>query len=151
MRSMKFVLMGLAAAGALAFAGVSATAGQGDSTTGGGQTLLGVKGAGNTIAFTAKQGGGQVQFVDRSGGKGPDQVVHHGTVSCIDVEANVARIAGTWTDGGPFAIYVEDNGEGKDANDIVTLLDESDCDFEEPDDDQKTALGRGNAQVRDAD
>lgn len=153
MRSMKFVLAGLTAAAALLVTGV-ASAGPGDAATGGGQTLVGTKGAGNTIAFTAKgtidAGDGQVQFVDRSAGKGPDQVVHHGTVSCLDVMDNVAKIAGTWNDGGTFGIYVEDNGQGSGADDdVVTMVDADACDFDDPEDDAKTSLARGNVQVRD--
>lgn len=153
MRSLRFVLVGLVAAAALVTAGV-AVAGPGDAATGGGQTMVGAKGAGDTIAFTAKgtidAAQGQVQYVDRTGGTGNDQVVYHGTVSCLDVVGNVAKIAGSWNDGGTFGLYVEDNGEGKDSTDVVTVLPgESTCDFDEPDDDEKTALARGNAQVRD--
>lgn len=132
-----------------------ASAAQQDAATGGGQVLVGSKGAGDTIAFTAKgtvdAGEGQVQYVDRTDGTGKDQVVYHGTVNCLAVMGNVARISGTWRDGGVFAIYVEDNGEGSGAeNDVVTVLPgESTCDFDEPEDEDKTALARGNAQVRD--
>lgn len=153
MRSLKFVLVGLTVASALIAAGVAGAAGR-DAATGGGQVLVGSKGAGDTIAFTAKgtslAGEGQVQYVDREGGTGQGQTTHHGTVSCLDVAGNVAKIAGTWRDGGPFQLYVEDNGEGKDASDVVTLIPgESGCDFDEPEDEDKVALARGNAQVRD--
>jgi len=153
----KYVVVGLAAA-AIPFAAITsgaANAGQEDAATGGGQVLVGTTGgAGDTIAFTAKgtadAGDGQVQYVDRTGGTGQDQVVYHGTVTCLSVTGNVAKISGTWTDGGTFGIYVEDNGEGHDATDIVTVLpDQSTCDFDDPDDDEKVALARGNAQVRD--
>lgn len=133
----------------------TAVAGQEDAATGGGQVLVGTNGgAGDTIAFTARgtadQGTGQVQYVDREGGTGQDQTVTHGTVTCIAVDGNVARIAGVWTDGGTFGLYVEDNGEGQDASDVVTLMpDEMSCDFDAPDDSDKVALARGNAQVRD--
>lgn len=153
MRSVKFVLAGVTAAAAVAAAGAVGVAGAAgeDAATGGGQVLVGTKGAGDTIAFTAKGAQGQVQYVDRTGGTGQDQTTHHGTVSCLEVAGNVAKIAGTWRDGGPFNLYVEDNGEGKDAGDVVTLLpaDGATCDFETPEDEDKVALARGNAQVRD--
>lgn len=92
-----------------------------------------------------------MQFVDRSAGKGPDQVVHHGRVACLDVMGSAAKIAGSWVDGGSFNIWVEDTGEGHGNEDVVTVMDgDPMCDFEEPDDEDKTALARGNAQVRDA-
>jgi len=154
---MKRLVVGLVAVAApvAAVAASPASAGQEDAATGGGQVLVGTTGgAGDTIAFTAKgtvdAGDGQVQYVDRTGGTGQDQIVYHGTVSCLSVSGNVAEIAGTWTDGGTFGIYVEDNGEGKDASDVVTVLPgESSCDFEAPGDNDKVALARGNAQVRD--
>lgn len=159
MRKLKLVLTGLAAASLAVTAGV-ASATQDDAATGGGQVLVGTKGAGDTIAFTASgtvnSGNGQVQYVDRDGGTGQDQTTYHGSVDCIHVSANVARISGTWRDGGAFQLYVEDNGEGAGADsDVVTVfpnVDEVTCDpddFEEPDDEDKTALARGNAQVRD--
>lgn len=153
MRSLKLAVIGLTAVGAILGA-TAASAAQGDAATGGGQTMVGTKGAGDTIAFTAKgtidAGEGQVQYVDREGGTGKGQTVYHGTVHCLAVMGNVAKIAGTWNDGGAFGIYVEDNGEGRDNNDIVTVLPgESTCDFDDPEDEDKTALARGNVQVRD--
>lgn len=153
MRPMKFVLVGALAAAAMAVAGVAGAAGE-DAATGGGQILVGTKGAGDTIAFTAKgtpdAADGQVQYVDRTDGTGNGQTTHHGTVNCIQVAGNVAKLAGTWRDGGTFGIYVEDNGEGRDATDVVTLVNtDAGCDFEEPEDEDKVALARGNAQVRD--
>lgn len=151
-RSMKLVVATLLAFGA-PFAVATASAGQEDAATGGGQVLIGSRGgAGDTIAFTAKgtmdSGTGQVQYVDRAE---DGQTVFHGTVSCLAVAGNVAKISGIWTDGGTFGLYVEDNGEGAAADDdVVTVLPgETTCDFDEPDDDAKTALARGNAQVRD--
>jgi hypothetical protein len=145
-------LVGVGVAGAaLALSGTSALAGQGDATTGGGQILVGTEGgAGSTIAFTAQAVGdaarGQVQHVDRSG---EEQVVHHGTVGCIDVEGNIARISGEWRDGGTFGLYVEDNGNG-DGTDIVALtpVNDTNC-ADDPEEENRTALARGNAQVRD--
>ena len=134
-----------------------ALAGDGDKVTGGGQVLVGSRGAGDTIAFTAQQTGdavkGQVQYVDRTGGTGQGQTTYHGTITCVDAVGSVAQIAGVWRDGGDFHIYVEDNGEGAGSdNDIVTMtpnaVDPS-CEEEPPDEDDQIALARGNAQVRD--
>lgn len=146
--------LGVAALGSAFLVTGSATAGQYDAATGGGQILFSSDGgAGNTIAFTAQGTAdgarGQVQYVNREGGKGRSQVVKHGTVTCIDAEGTVARIAGEWRDGGTFGLYVQDNGEGAAAdNDVVTIVPGvSDCDFDDPD--SPTMLARGNAQVRD--
>ena len=143
-----------ALAGAFALTATGATATQQDAATGGGQILFSSDGgAGNTIAFTAQgtadAARGQVQYVNREAGKGQAQVVQHGTVTCIDVQGTIARIAGEWRDGGTFGLYVQDNGEGKAAeSDVVTVVPGvSECDFDDPD--EFTALGRGNAQVRD--
>ena len=147
-------LVGVGVAGAaLALSGASAFAGQEDAATGGGQILVGTEGgAGDTIAFTAQgtteAAKGQVQYVDRDGGTGQGQTVMHGTVECIDVQGNEARIAGTWRDGGSFGLYVQDNGEG-DGSDMIALTpDLTDC-AEDREDDDPTGLARGNAQVRD--
>lgn len=145
----------IAGAAALALAApMAAVAGEGDKATGGGQILVGAKGAGDTLAFTAQDRGGEakgnVTYQDRDGGTGRNHTTYHGRVACIDVVGNVARIAGTWRDGGTFQLYVEDNGEPNRGNDVATLLDgDATCDFDEPDDDQKTGLARGNSQVRD--
>ena len=147
-----FTLAGVGAAGvALALSGVSASAGQGDAATGGGQIAVSTDGgAGSTIAFTAQAVGdaarGQVQYVNR---EGDEQVVQHGTVNCIDVQGTEARIAGTWRDGGSFGLYVQDNGEGGDATDMIALTpDLTGCESDR-DDNDPVALARGNAQVRD--
>ncbi|MBI2243511.1 MAG: hypothetical protein HYU55_06030 [Nocardioides sp.] len=148
-------ILGVAVAGCAVLVAAPAVAGQEDAATGGGQILVGSDGgAGDTIAFTARgtadAASGQVQYVDREGGTGQGQTVSHGTVTCIAVDGNVARIAGTWTDGGSFGLYVEDNGEGKAASDVVTLMpNEMTCDFDAPEDSDKVGLARGNAQVRD--
>lgn len=130
-----------------------------DRATGGGQILFASRGAGNTIAFNAKgtseDATGQVQFVDRRGGNGRDQVVVHGTVSCIDAMGNAAKIAGTLRNGDAFNLFVEDNGEGAQATDddmifFDTMAETTECDFDEPDQDELEALARGNVQVYDA-
>lgn len=156
MRS-RVLLVGVLA-GALAVPMVAQAGPTVDKATGGGQILIASKGAGNTIAFTAQgtstAAKGQVQFIDRSAGKGRDQVKYHGEVTCIDAVANVAKVAGTLRNGSSFNLYVEDTGEGQGNADVIyfdSMADTPDCDFDEPDSDDLEALARGNAQVRDAD
>jgi hypothetical protein len=150
-------LVGVSVAGAaLALSATTAFAGQGDAATGGGQILVGDRGAGDTIAFTAQGTGdgasGQVQYVDREGGTGQGQTVMHGTVTCISATGNMARIGGEWRDGGTFEIYVEDNGEGSKATseDMIEITQNmaNDC-AEDDDESEPVGLARGNAQVRD--
>ena len=130
-----------------------------DRVTGGGQTLVGTKGAGNTIAFnaqtTADGAKGQVQVVDRSAGTGQSQVRFHGIVDCLTVSGNSAEIFGHKTEDASdvFTIYVMDNGEGAAANnDLVFLNDDpqSPCELQDDDDRGDVELARGNAQVYDA-
>lgn len=128
--------------------------------TGGGQTAVGTSGPGDTIAFTAQNTGtgdaakGQVQFVDREGGQ--IEEVYHGTVTCLRAVAagtdGAARLAGTWRNqgSGTFEIYVEDNGEPNQGNDMIFIdqVDPPDCvDDEDDNPDDPAALGRGNVQV----
>ena len=137
---------------------MAASAGSGtDRATGGGQVLVGSRGAGDTIAFTAQGtpdlARGEVQYVDRTGGTGQGQTARHGRVTCLRVSGNMAKMAGTWDQGGTFQLLVVDNGEGAMANDdMITIQDAQDptCDQENNDNDGQTALARGNAQVYDA-
>ncbi len=155
MRRMTVTLLGTAVAGSALVLSSTALAGTGDAATGGGQVDVGTSGPGDTIAFTAKgtadAGTGQVQYIDREDGRNVS--IQHGTVSCIDAQGTVAKIAGSWRDGGTFQLYVEDNGEGKSGlGDVVTVIPagEPSCDFDAPADEDQMALARGNAQVRDA-
>lgn len=151
-------IVGATLATALAIPAASAGSNT-DRATGGGQVLVGTRGAGDTIAFTARgtaaTAQGQVQYVDRVGGTGRDQTTYHGTVLCLDVVGNTAKIAGEWRDGGNFQLFVKDNGEGgaveRDVVVIAPLADEPTCDFDEPTEENQTALARGNAQVYDHD
>lgn len=157
MRTRIALVLGLVAALALGAMSLS-QAGSGFKVTGGGQTDVGTTGAGDTIAFTAQKNPsqgvtGQVQFVDRADGTGRGQTVFHGTVVCLEAvdagEQGAAIFAGFFrNNGGSFEIYVEDNGEPNQGNDVVFLDRTSppNCDDEE-DDDGRTALGRGNVQV----
>lgn len=139
---------------------IAASAGSGtDRATGGGQILVSSSGgAGDTIAFTAQGtpdvARGQVQYVDRTGGTGQGQVKKHGQVTCLRVSGNMAKMAGTWDQGGTFQLLVVDNGEGANAtnSDMITLQDAQDptCNQENNDNDGQTDLARGNAQVYDA-
>ena len=159
---MRFRLgLALAAAGVLAVPVLASAGSPTDRATGGGQVLVGDRGAGDTIAFTARgtseAATGEVQYVDRSDGTGQGQTTYHGNVECLAVDDNVARIAGTWSEadgGGPFQIYVMDNGQGSAADDDIvavnSMADDPSCDFDEPKGDSRTALSRGNAQVYDA-
>ena len=130
-----------------------------DRVTGGGQTLIGTQGAGNTIAFTAQgtsdAAKGQVQVVDRSAGTGQSQDGWHGVVDCLAVSGNAAEIIGHKRDDPAdlFSVYVMDNGEGVAAdNDLVLLNEDPDdtCGIDDDDDDAAVELARGNAQVYDA-
>jgi hypothetical protein len=149
-----------------------------DRATGGGQIEVGTNGtgAGSTIAFNARGvdptstlARGEVQYIDRTGGNGQDQVIWHGTVDCLRVVSAVApsqsdpdgtpqyaNISGTWDRGdstGPFEILVTDDGEGADAQDLITVTeldDEPGCGDEQSDEEPETELARGNVQVYDA-
>jgi hypothetical protein len=156
---MRLTLSGAAAAALLLLAPLTAIAGDGDKVTGGGQVLLGTKGAGNQIAFTAQQKGseatGQVQTIDRSAGKGTAQVKFHGVVDCVEVEGNMAKVGGHKKGGTQrFTLLVQDNGQGAAADPDMIAFKKGDaadptCDPGNDDDDGLMALGRGNAQVRD--
>jgi hypothetical protein len=151
--------LGVAIAAVLVVAGASASAGSpNDRVTGGGQTLVGTTGAGNTIAFTIQGAGedvkGQFQYVDRSGGTGQDQVGWHGTPVCLEVMGSSAKaVISNNDDGSLWELLLQDNGEGANAdNDIVTLTsdEEPSCGSDDDDDDSQVELARGNLQVYDA-
>jgi len=157
MKTRIFALVSVALA-AVAAVSVVAMAGPGAKALGGGQTEIGTRGAGDTIAFVAQEAEGtqefaargEVQYVDRTGGTGQGQVVYHGTVFCMEVVGNQALIEGTWDrPGGNFFLYVQDNGEpnqGKDIVDINPAAAAPNCgDQDRPDGD--AALARGNVQV----
>ena len=154
---LKFMLA-IAGLAMLAISSGTATAGNGDKVTGGGQILVGSN-AGSTIAFTAQgtteSAKGQVQFIDRSAGKGQSQVKYHGIVDCIEVSGNFAVVGGQTRNGTPFTLRVVDNGQGGTAteNDMVQFDTNSDfiCGDGEEDDEPQMGLGRGNAKVRDGD
>ena len=150
------IVVAIAALAAFAISSVSATAGNGDKATGGGQILVGSN-AGSTIAFTAQgtteAAKGQVQFIDRTVGKGQSQIKYHGVVDCIEVIGNFAVIGGETRNGTPFTLRVEDNGEPNQGLDMIQFETNSEfmCGDEEEDDPPEMSLGRGNAKVRDGD
>lgn len=161
---MRVSLRTMAAVGlaVVATLGGGATAGSMDKATGGGQILLSSdgRGPGDTIAFTAqaREDGsvhGNVNVIDRTGNTGKGGVHFKGDVTCVDVQGNVARIAGTGekSDGTTtsYTLMVTDNGEGLDDNDLISFQYVSDptCDDDDSDDDAETELARGNAQVTD--
>lgn len=131
--------------------------------TGGGQTLVPVDGgAGDTIAFTAQTDGtaegvkGQFQYVDRTGGTGQGQTVHHGEVTCVALLTsdgpNVGVIGGTSTDGVPFRIDVIDNGQGAAAENDLIVVRQGDAAQDGGDDDSgDTALCDDEDETADAD
>ena len=137
-----------------------------DKATGGGQILVSSDGgAGDTIAFTAQNLGtgddaakGQLQYIDRTGGTGVGQTRFHGTVTCLQVSGNTAKLGGivkndSTGDTSGFTVVVEDNGQGAAAdNDMIAFQRTSDptCDRQDGDDDGNTDLARGNVQVYDA-
>jgi hypothetical protein len=150
------IMLTLAGLAALAITSGPASAGNGDKATGGGQILVGSN-AGSTIAFTAQgttsAAKGQVQFIDRTAGKGQSQVKFHGVVDCIEVIGNFAVIGGETRNGTPFTLRVEDNGEPNQGADMIQFETDSEfiCGDQEEDDPPEFSLGRGNAQVRDGD
>lgn len=126
-----------------------AFAGSTGKVTGGGQTLVGSSGAGNTIAFTVQDPAapqGQVQYVGRDGsGK-----FHSSSITCLQISGNTARFAGTTREGGYFRIVVTDNGQGAAANNDMILIEQPSsspsCD-QQNGDDQGVDLARGNATI----
>lgn len=145
-----------------------------DRATGGGQILLSdASGPGSTIAFTAQgsvdDAKGQIQFIDRTGGTGRNQVRAHYVVDCVAVEEardndeTAAYVSGVNRDdpSDVITMYIVDNGEGAMADmDIVAVGpmgdDESSdgpCGVIEPSDEERAtyALARGNVQTHDAD
>jgi hypothetical protein len=154
----KLIVIAMAAVGLLA-APMAQAGSDTDRATGGGQVLVSTEGgAGDTIAFTAQGtpsgAKGEVQYVDRTGGVGTGAVRYHGTVTCLRVEGNTAKIGGTWDRStGTFQILVVDHGEGvADDDDVVELQNNTpnDCADDDDFDDADVALARGNAQVYDA-
>ena len=146
----KTILGGIAVTASLG--AVLASGAFADSTgkvTGGGQTLVGTSGAGNTIAFTVQNPDaprGQVQYVGRDGtGK-----FHSASITCLQIDGNTARFAGTTREGGYFRIVVTDNGQGAaDSNDMILIQQPTSspsCDSQNGDD-QGVDLARGNAQI----
>lgn len=153
-----FKLFGVALVAVVAASSLAGAGSPRDRVTGGGQTLVGTKGAGNTIAFTIQGSGdavkGQFQYVDRTAGTGRAQDSWHGVPKCLEVVGNMAKSVIERRDTGDlYELIVVDNGEGSAAdNDIVALSQDDDvsCGDDDDDDDQDTELARGNAQVYDA-
>ena len=160
----RIVVSGAVLALAVSGVGMSQAAPAVYKVTGGGQTLAGTSGgAGNTIAFNARgnadDADGQLQFVDRTGGRGQDQVVRHGLVDCVVVhsatdDGGEATIGGVFRDTGErFTLDVIDMGEGRDAGDVVEFRDTQavECaERDEEDDEPEIELARGNVQVHKA-
>jgi hypothetical protein len=153
----------IAGLAALAIGSTTATAGNGDKVTGGGQILIGAN-AGNTIAFTAQgttsEAKGRVTFIDRSAGKGQLQEKFKGIVDCVETgamgEGGFGVVSGyeRGDENNRFLLRVLDNGQGAAAeNDMIEFdqgITEDTCKDDELDDEAPgLELGRGNAKVRD--
>ena len=174
------IVVAIAALAAFAISSGSATAGNGDKVTGGGQILVGSN-AGTTIAFTAQgttsEAKGQLTIIDRgtfneSTGKGQAQEKFKGIVDCVEtgqVDPQDANSAGFGVVSGferrnptnRFLLRVIDNGQGAAADSDMIDFEEGVTDdadtckpFEEEEVEDSTDLrfdlGRGNAKVRDA-
>ena len=154
--------LGVMLAAALIAGAIGSVAGaaQGEKVTGGGQIEFDTQttGAGNTIAFTIQDDGtvkGQFQYVDRTTGNGQDQDSWHGTPTCLQVELNTAKAVISRNDtGAVYELFIQDNGQGQDPADMVTLSNadaspDPECDGEQDDNVARTELGRGNTQVED--
>ena len=166
---MKLKLM-LAMAGLALFvvSGGTATAGNGDKVTGGGQVLIDTeteRGAGSTLAYNAQGtttvAKGRVTFIDRSGDV---MEKFKGIVDCIEVTNNYGIVGGyrrgstdTEDPANRFDLRVVDNGEPGKGSDMIVFEEdgtnsEVECGDEEADNPMPSALlARGNAQVRDGD
>jgi hypothetical protein len=155
----------VASVAALAVPLIAAAGSTTDRATGGGQILIDQKpgngiGAGDTITFTAQQvsgttARGQVQFIDRTGGIGKNQVREHGDVFCmLLIGSNSAEIG--YNPRGPDnldQLYVIDGGEPNRGNDMILVDDtpQSPCQVaNDDDDDGEVALARGNVQIYNA-
>ena len=158
------IMFAVAGIAALAMSTGSATAGNGDKVTGGGQVLIDTeteRGAGSTLAYTAQgtttAAKGQVTFIDRSAGKGQLQEKFKGIVDCVEVTGNYG-IVGGYRRNSPserFDLRVVDNGEPGAGVDMI-VFEEDNPDVECGDEGAENeapdaALARGNAQVRDGD
>ena len=157
------LMLAIAGLAALAITSGTATAGNGDKVTGGGQILIGSSGAGSTIAFngqgTTTDAKGQIQSIDRSAGK-QNQVKIHVAVDCVEVDGAYGILGGFQKKNGKltgnrYTLRVVDGGEPNLGVDIIAFTPENDdfrCgDPQASNDEPQTALGRGNAQVRDGD
>lgn len=157
----RYALIAAFSAAALVVGTLVAFSAPAPKVTGGGQTTdASTTGADDTIAFVAqdtdgsagKLARGQVQYVDRSGNAA--QVVRHGTVTCLVITGNTARLAGYWgeqEDEDTFEIALQDNGQGSESDDdLVEVFTPAEPDCANDDgsgDDPDVALARGNVQI----
>ena len=136
----------------------------GARVTGGGQIIASEQnggGPGDTIALDAQQldasnnsARGEVQYVPHASGG----LNWHGTVQCLVVNGNMARIGGAWTasDGstGFFKIVLTDSDEGapQTGNDMIYLnpnASDSNCAAQDSNE-SEADLGRGNFQLHNS-
>ena len=145
-----------------AISGSTATAGNGDKVTGGGQVLIDTeteRGAGSTLAYTAQgtttAAKGRVTFIDRSG---EEMEKFKGIVDCVEVSGNYGIVGGYRRNdtGQRFDLRVVDMGEPGRGADMIVFEEDGTSDVECGDEEAENApptalLARGNAQVRDGD
>jgi hypothetical protein len=135
----------------------------GYKVTGGGQIINeGASGPGDTLAFQAQQiegddedaARGQLQYNGRTG---DDPQKFHGLVTCLQVDGDFARLAGTKKsetgETGFFRLIVHDVDNDGPQNGTEMLLfnpdaDDANCD-EVDDEDYENELGRGNIQIHE--
>ena len=165
---MTLAIAGLAA---LAISSGTATAGNGDKITGGGQVVLDTENPGartSTLAFTAQgtddAGGakGQVQLIDRQAGTGKSSVRFHGVVTCVETgpgpdDENFGIASGhkRGDDSVPFVLRVIDNGQPNEGTDLIQFDRGDDandtCGDDNDDAELSGQVAHGNAKVRDGD
>lgn len=161
-----FVMAGVAI---FAISSGSATAGNGDKITGGGQVVLDTENPGvrtSTLAFTAQgtddAAKGQVQLIDRQAGTGRNSVRFHGVVTCVETgpgpdEENFGIAAGhkRGDESVPFVLRVIDNGQPSEGTDLIQFDRGEDatntCGDDSDDAELSGQVAHGNAKVRNGD
>lgn len=122
---------------------------------GGGQIRVEVdpdsgQGTGDTIAFTVRDEDntvGQVQYVERTGGTGQNQIVQHGTPDCLFVQDNMAQFDVEFPDIGLQSVFVEEDVDGAGTDTVTIAPGMPGCGDEAPD--EATELAEGSVEVQD--
>ena len=134
---------------------------------GGGQIIAeGASGPGDTLAFQAQNIGGADGSADSDLARGQLQYngrtddapqKFHGTIECLQVEGDFARLAGTKrTESGETGFFrlivhdVDNNGPQNGTEMLLFNPDASDVNCDEVDDEEyEDQLGRGNIQIHE--